>query len=113
MRSARRSASGNSASRWRPRRDGGGGRGGLTAPNAGAPPVAALLLAEGITAPGDKIASLKQILVMWSRRDFPAVERYMADKGVPPEVERAVRSMHAIRQKQTQEKATRDEGQKS
>jgi hypothetical protein len=37
----------------------------------------------------------------------------MADEGVPPEVERAVRSMHAIRQKQQQEKATRDEGQKS
>jgi hypothetical protein len=73
----------------------------------------ALPLAEQIEAPGERVSSLKQILVMWSRRDFPAVERYMADEGVPPEVERAVRSMHAIRQKQQQEKATRDEGQKS
>ncbi len=60
----------------------------------------ALPLAEQIDAPGEKASSLKQILVMWSRRDFPAVERYMAEKGVTPDVERAVRSMHAIRQKQ-------------
>ena len=83
----------------------------------------ALPLAEQIEAPGEKASSLKQILVMWSRKDFPAVERYMAEKGVSPEVERAVRSMHAIRLKQRKPAnppnpaepgaATRDEGQES
>ena len=72
----------------------------------------ALALAEQIEAPGEKLSSLKQILVMWSRRDHPAVERYMAEKGVPPEVARAVRSMHAIRKKKREESSA-DEGQKS
>ncbi len=74
----------------------------------------ALASAERIQAPGDKIASLKQILVMWSRRDHPFVERYMAEKGVPPEVERAVRGMHAVRKKQLkQADAIAGEGEKS
>lgn len=73
----------------------------------------ALLLAEQIDAPGEKLSSLKQILVMWSRQDLPAVERYMAEKGVSPEVVRTVRGMNAIRQQQKQAEATAEEGQQS
>lgn len=61
---------------------------------------AALPLAEKIEAPGEKVAALKQILAMWSRQDYPAVERYMAEVGVPNEVEQAVRTLHSIRQQQ-------------
>lgn len=61
---------------------------------------AALPLAEKIQAPGEKVAALKQILAMWSRKDYPAVERYMAEVGVPNEVEQAVRTLHTIRQQQ-------------
>lgn len=73
----------------------------------------ALALAEQLATPGEKISSLKQILVLWSRSDHPAVERYMVEKGVPPEVERAVRGMHAIRKKQKREDSSAGEGQKS
>ncbi|MFO0688934.1 MAG: hypothetical protein U0900_09510 [Myxococcota bacterium] len=64
----------------------------------------ALPLAEKIEAPGEKVAALKQILAMWSRKDYPAVERYMAEVGVPQEVEQAVRGLQAIRQQQREAK---------
>lgn len=73
---------------------------------------AALPLAEKIEAPGEKIAALKQILAMWSRKDYPAVERYMAEVGVPNEVEQAVRGLHAIRQQQRAAKKAGSEGPK-
>ncbi|MBY0400642.1 hypothetical protein K2X89_10125, partial [Myxococcota bacterium] len=66
---------------------------------------AALPLAEKIEAPGEKVAALKQILAIWSREDFPAVERYMAEVGVPGEVEQAVRTLRSIRQQQVAKKA--------
>ncbi|MBK7950601.1 MAG: hypothetical protein IPK00_18040 [Deltaproteobacteria bacterium] len=72
----------------------------------------ALPLAEKIEAPGEKIAALKQILAMWSRKDHPAVERYMAEVGVPNEVEQAVLGLHAIRQQQREVKKAGSEGPK-
>jgi len=74
-------------------------------------PKLALPLAEQIDVPGEKLSSLKQILVMWSRQDFPAVERYMAEKGVPPEVERVVRGMNTVRQQQRKAETNTAEGQ--
>ena len=73
---------------------------------------AALPLAEKIEAPGEKIAALKQILAIWSRKDYPAVERYMAEVGVPNEVEQAVRTLHTIRLQQKQAKQAGGEGPK-
>lgn len=70
----------------------------------------ALPLAEQIEVPGEKLSSLKQILVMWSRKDPQAVERYMAEKGVPAEVEQVVRAMSAVRRQQSQAKQSADEG---
>lgn len=59
---------------------------------------AALKLAERIPAQGEKIGSLKQILGIWGKTDQAAVDRYMAEQGVPIEVERAVRGMKAFRE---------------
>jgi hypothetical protein len=73
----------------------------------------ALPLAEKIPAPGEKLEALKQILIMWSRTDFDAVEKYMTEVGVPYEVEQAVRSMNTIRRQQKeQQKAQQKEQQK-
>lgn len=57
----------------------------------------ALPLAEQIEGHGDKIAALKQILMIWSRKDYDAVKRYMAEVGVPPEVAETVNGHNEIR----------------
>jgi hypothetical protein len=69
-----------------------------------------LPLAEQIEAPGEKIQMLKTILVRWSREDFPAVEKYMAEARVPREVENAVRQMNSIRTQQKRAKAPAGQG---
>ena len=57
----------------------------------------ALPLAQQIEGSGDKIAALKQILMIWSRKDYDAVKRYMAEVGVPPEVAETVNGHNEIR----------------
>lgn len=57
----------------------------------------ALPLAREIEGEGDKIAALKQILMIWSRRDYDAVQKYMAEVGVPPQVKEAVIGHNEIR----------------
>ena len=57
----------------------------------------ALPLAQEIEGKGDKISALKQILMIWSRKDYEAVKQYMAEVGVPAEVVEAVNGHNAIR----------------
>lgn len=57
----------------------------------------ALPLAQQIEGNGDKIAALKQILMIWSRKDYDAVKRYMAEVGVPQEVADTVNGHNEIR----------------
>lgn len=57
----------------------------------------ALPLAREIENEGEKVAALKQILMIWSRKDYEAVKKYMAEVGVPPQVEEAVVGLNEIR----------------
>jgi len=57
----------------------------------------ALPLAREIEGEGDRNAALKQILMIWSRSDYDAVKKYMAEQGVSPEVEEAVIGQNEIR----------------
>lgn len=57
----------------------------------------ALPVAEKIGRLNEKSNALKQILMMWSRTDYDAVKRYMAEVGVPADVERTVVGQNQMR----------------
>ncbi|MFK7896413.1 MAG: hypothetical protein AB8G23_11285 [Myxococcota bacterium] len=66
----------------------------------------ALPVAVKIGKTNEKSNALKQILMMWSRTDYDAVKRYMAEVGVPADVEKTVTAQNQIRkQKRAQQSA--------
>lgn len=70
----------------------------------------ALPLAERIPIEGERIRALKQILVMWSRDDYAAVEAYMAENDVPEAVVAAVRGQRAIRTQRRRDPSAEGQG---
>ena len=67
----------------------------------------ALALSQGLERPNQKSRALKQILILWGRDDFDAVDRYLSENELPEEVERAVRGQLEIRL----ERRTRESGE--
>lgn len=66
----------------------------------------ALPIAEKIGKTNEKSNVLKQILMIWSRDDYDAVKQYMAEVGVPADVEKTVIGQNQIRKKKKTKRAS-------